>query len=541
MTIHERQLPSPESEKRRNIGVASLIINLDGKIYTVKELRESKNTERTPGQVSVSTEKSKTGESLKSNLLGALGEFCSDVDIPILREHLFLVGLPRLTPVDLDGKALTCSLATIVCDVDIYPTPAHSEEVGSHGWISLPDALNLPELRPLSRQILTVVDRESLVEEGLKNYVGGVKDPILTDFGFSNSFERFVRQRNLLPDSYGNEDRTSGVNGEIRFGEEKLSLFPKKVLLGEPHGLCAGVVRSIGAYQEAINMLRTKNPQAEIHSLGEPAHNTFVNDKFRQQGVIFINSPKEAPEGATILLGAHGTDPSVLKTAENLGQRLIDTVCPLVTKTHTEAIRFQEEDHTIIYFGKKGHQEAEALLGESQKEGNIILVEKLEDLEEIEKKVKDPKRVAFLSQTTHPASKAEEIKQVLLRQFPDLKYPSHTDTCFATENRQGAVREMVKNGARKVVVVGSRTSSNSLELKNVAIEEGAEGIFVDSADELELSQFTGVEIVGLTSGASVLEKTFLEVVQWLRGNGATDFVSAITADESNIRFGPVKM
>lgn len=328
---------------------------------------------------------------------------------------------------------------------------------------------------------------------------------------------------------------------ETRSRQETLSLFPKTVLLGEPHGLCAGVVRSIGAYREAIVALNSQNSQTEIYSLGEPAHNTFVNDEFRQQGVIFINDPKEAPEGATILLGAHGTAPNVLKSAENLGQRLIDTVCPLVTKTHIEARRFQEGGFTIVYFGKKGHQEAEALLGESQQEGNIILVEKLEDLENMGRKVKDPKKIAFLSQTTHPASKAEEIKQALLRQFPDLQYPSRTDTCYATQNRQNAVKEMVRKGAQTVVVVGSRTSSNSHELKNVAIEAGAEGIFVDSVEDLRVVQFNGREIVGLTSGASVLEKTLLEVIQWFRRNGAVTFVPVITTDERKINFGPVKI
>ena len=137
--------------------------------------------------------------------------------------------------------------------------------------------------------------------------------------------------------------------------------------------------------------------------------------------------------------------------------------------------------------------------------------------------------------------KAEEIKQALLEQFPDLRYASYTDTCYATQNRQDAVREMVKQGARAVVVVGSPTSSNSHELKNVAIEAGAKGIFVDSMNELEIGQFAGMEIVGLTSGASVLEKTFLEVAQWFRRNGATSFAPVITADESNISFGPVKM
>lgn len=212
MTVRERQLPSPEFEGRSNIGVGLLIVNLENKIYTVRELKDSENTERVSGQVAVSTEKNKVGESFRSNLLGALGEFCSDRDIPILREHLFLIGLPRLTPVELGGKPLACSLVTMVCDINIQPTPVDSEEVSPHGWMNLQDVLALSDLRPLSRQILTIVDQERLVEEGIKSYRNGVsKTAVLADFGISNSFERFVQRRNLLRDSYENKNGTNGV------------------------------------------------------------------------------------------------------------------------------------------------------------------------------------------------------------------------------------------------------------------------------------------------------------------------------------------
>ncbi len=531
MATQER-LTSKELEARPNIGVGLLIINPQGQIWTNFELMSKKDTARNAGEISIPTEQSKEGEDFLDNVKGGLGEFCSDKDMQLLRKNLSVVGLPRIAEVDSDNWQVACSLVTVVCDVNINPTPV-TNEVAPHRWMDVEEALGLSNLRSFSRQLLEIAKRDNLIEKALSQSNGKLQ--ILEGFENGVSFDRFIQERELL------SERFKLMPAEIQSKQEVLSLFPKKVLLGEPHGLCAGVVRSIDAYREAISRLRTENPQAKIHSLGEPAHNTFVNGEFRQQGVVFISSPKEAPEGATVLLGAHGTAPNVRKAAESLGQRLIDTVCPLVTKTHTEAVRFQKEDHTIIYFGKKGHQETEALLGESQREGNIILVEKLEDLGEIEKKVKDPKKVAFLSQTTHPASKAEEMRQALLKQFPDLKYPSHTDTCYATENRQYAVREMVKKGAQKVVVVGSQASSNSHELKNVAIEAGAEGILVDSASELEVGQFAGIEIVGLTSGASVLEKTFLEVARWFKKNGATAFVPVISADESNISFGPVKM
>lgn len=531
MTTKERAMPQ-ELGERPNIGVGLIIINPQGQVWTNVESITKKDTARNAKDISIPTEQAKEGEGFWENVKGGLGEFCSDKDMHLLRENLSVVGLPRVTGVDFDNWRAACSLVTVVCDININPTPA-TNEVVPNKWMNIEEALGLSNLRIFSRQLLEITKRDNLIERALNKKNG--RFPILEEFDNGASFDKFVQERDLLP------DRSKIMAGNVPSKQELLSLFPKKVLLAEPHGLCAGVARSIDAYRKAIDMLLAEDPQAKIHSLGEPAHNTFVNSEFRRQGVIFIDSPKEAPEGATILLGAHGTSPSVRKTAESLGQRLIDTVCSLVAKTHIEAIQFQKEGYTVIYFGKKGHQEAENLLGESQEEGNIVLVEGLEDLKEIGSKVKDSKKVAFLSQTTHAAHKTEEVRQALLEQFPDLKYPSHTDTCYATENRQRAVRDMVKKGAQTVVVVGSKTSSNSHELKKVAIEAGANGIFVDSADELRPDQFTGIDIVGLTSGASVLDKTFLEVANWFIKNGVTDFVPIVTVDESSIKFAPVKM
>lgn len=214
MTTRER-LVSAELETRRNIGVGLLIINPNHQIFTVQELKESANTERKPGQIAITTEKRTVGDvSLRRNVEGALGEFCSDRDIPVVREHLFMVGSPKIVPVHLDGKPLSCSLVTIVCDVNIQPTPVHIEEVNPHGWMNLKDILALPNLRPLSSQILDQVDREQLVGKGIGDYRNGLgKVTILELFDEINSFDRFVRERNLEPDDYGNGNSTNGVNG----------------------------------------------------------------------------------------------------------------------------------------------------------------------------------------------------------------------------------------------------------------------------------------------------------------------------------------
>ncbi len=215
--INKERLLSVEVETRRNIGVGLLIINAGRKIYTVRVLTESVDTERVPGQIAVSTEKSKIGgESLQSNLLGALGEFCSDRDMAVLKEHLFMVGSPRITPVDLDGKPLSCSLVTLVCDVDIHPMPAHREEVLPNGWMDLLDILKLPNLRSLSRQILDVVSSEGLVETGIKQFQNpAIRIPILGGFGSGVSFDAFVHRRNMLPDSYVSKNGKNGANGHI--------------------------------------------------------------------------------------------------------------------------------------------------------------------------------------------------------------------------------------------------------------------------------------------------------------------------------------
>lgn len=437
MVIRERET-SQELEKRPNIGVGLIIINPHGQIWTNVESIGKESTARNAGEVSIPTEQVKEDEGFWENVKGGLGEFCSDKDMPLLRRNLFVVGLPKTVEVDSDKWKVACSLVTVVCDTNINPTPA-TNEVSPHGWMTIEEALRLPNLRSFSRQLLEVAKKDNLVKNVLSQRNG--RSSILKEFGDGVSFDQFIQERDLLSDRFNN------IADEIRSKKEALrSLFPKKVLLGEPHGLCAGVVRSIEAYRETVKMLRAKNPQAEIHSLGEPAHNTFVNGEFKQQEVIFINSPEEAPEGATILLGAHGTEPRVREAMTQRKQKIIDTVCPLVTKTHTEAREWLQKDPdiTIIYFGKDGHQEAKALLGESRREGDILLVERLENLEEINRKVRDPKKVAFLSQTTHPASKAEKIRQALLKQFPNLKYPLHTDTCYATQNRQDAVRDMIR-------------------------------------------------------------------------------------------------
>lgn len=214
MTTQER-LMSAEVETRRNIGVGLLIINPNYQIFTVQELKESENTERKPGQTAITTEKRTVGDvSLRRNIEGALGEFCSSRDIPFVRGHLFMVGAPRIAPVYLDGKPLSCSLVTLVCDVDIQPTPVHIEEVNPNGWMNLKDILALPNLRPLSRQILNQVDREGLIEKGTEDYRNGLgKIAILERFDEINSFDRFVRERNLEQDDYGNGNSANGVNG----------------------------------------------------------------------------------------------------------------------------------------------------------------------------------------------------------------------------------------------------------------------------------------------------------------------------------------
>lgn len=318
------------------------------------------------------------------------------------------------------------------------------------------------------------------------------------------------------------------MNIEARVARELPSQWPTKILLAEPRGFCAGVVRSVEAYRQLLR----DHPNQTIYSVGEPAHNTHVNNEFRQQGMIFVDNVEDVKRRGKAALGPHGSTPSDLHEAKERGLTIVDTQCPLVTKVHREIAKNEQDGYTTIYFGKRGHPETRGVLGLGE---SIILVESKEELLKVE--VPNPEKVAFNSQTTHAANKALEMQEIVLKRFPDARVPKKEDVCYATQNRQDAVREIINQGAEAVVVVGSPHSSNSKELSNVAREAGAKIVFfIDSVKELVKEAFCGINCVGLTSGASVPEDIFQEVVSWFKANGSSQFNTVSVADESRTQF-----
>lgn len=324
------------------------------------------------------------------------------------------------------------------------------------------------------------------------------------------------------------------MTSEARPSKESAPIFPKTLLVASPLGFCAGVVRSVGEYERMID----KKPGRKIYSVGEPAHNNNVNRRFSDQGVIFVDSVLQVPSDGIALLGPHGSSTDELELAKKRGLEHIDTVCPLVQKVHDEIDGEIAQGFTIVYFGKKGHAETIGVLSHDKQGGRIILVESLEDLESIE--IPDPEKVAFNSQTTHAVDKVQEIQKRALHKWPKMKVPNYSDVCYATQNRQDAVRAIIEKGAGAVVILGSEHSSNAQELKMVAEENGTRAFFVDEAAELNRENFLGIECVGLSAAASVDREDVEDAKRFFQENFGAEIKTVAVADESRIRFARPK-
>lgn len=309
---------------------------------------------------------------------------------------------------------------------------------------------------------------------------------------------------------------------------------PKRLLVGEPRGLCAGVLRSLQAFDEAIS----QNPIADIYSVGQPAHNTHINKSYVEKGILFVNRVSDVPIGGIVLLGPHGTERDEVLKAKERQLQVKDTICPLVVKVEDEIGEYTRQGIVTVYWGDRKHQEAKSALSA----GDVILVESLDEAlsDEVAQKIKDKNGVAFASQTTFNVDEAIAMEEALKEKYPNLITPKTPDRCYATRNRQAAVKKMIEDGATFIVIVGSSTSSNSLRLYEVALENGAEAVFVDSAKDLDAEILSGHTVIGFESGASVEEDKFQEVVEKvkLRYSLETEIVSV--ADESRIHFASVK-
>ncbi|GAB3616531.1 4-hydroxy-3-methylbut-2-enyl diphosphate reductase [Okibacterium endophyticum] len=296
----------------------------------------------------------------------------------------------------------------------------------------------------------------------------------------------------------------------------------KKVLLAAPRGYCAGVDRAVIAVEKAL-----EHYGAPVYVRKQIVHNVHVVAELEQQGAIFVEEVDEVPPGAHIVFSAHGVSPAVVNAASDRGLHAIDATCPLVTKVHREAVRFARDDFEILLIGHEGHEEVEGTAGEAP--DHVTLVNSPDDVPFIE--VKDPDKVVWLSQTTLSVDETMETVRRLRERFPNLQDPPSDDICYATQNRQVAIKK-VAEGADLVIVVGSANSSNSVRLVEVALEYGAKAAYrVDYSTEIRQEWLDGVTTVGVTSGASVPEVLVREVLEDLAGAGYADVHEVKTAEE----------
>jgi 4-hydroxy-3-methylbut-2-en-1-yl diphosphate reductase len=300
---------------------------------------------------------------------------------------------------------------------------------------------------------------------------------------------------------------------------------PRKILLAAPRGYCAGVDRAVQTVEKALEL---HGPPVYVRK--QIVHNKHVVEGLEQRGAIFVEKVSEVPEGATVVFSAHGVAPAVHGRAAERSLNTIDATCPLVTKVHVEARKFAGDGYTIVLVGHAGHEEVEGTTGEAP--AHIVLVQTEEDVDELE--VEDPDRVAFITQTTLSVDETTGIVRRLREKFPNMVGPRTDDICYATQNRQDAVKKLAPL-CDLVLVIGSRNSSNSNRLVEVARQHGAQSFLIDNELEVRDEWLEDVETVGITSGASAPEELVERLVQFFRVRGAKE-VAEIEVTEEDVRF-----
>jgi 4-hydroxy-3-methylbut-2-en-1-yl diphosphate reductase len=300
---------------------------------------------------------------------------------------------------------------------------------------------------------------------------------------------------------------------------------PDKLLLAAPRGYCAGVDRAVQTVERALDLYG-----APVYVRKEIVHNKHVVEQLRERGAVFVDQETEVPEGETVVFSAHGVSPAVHANAQTRELRTIDATCPLVTKVHVEARKFAEQGYTIVLIGHAGHEEVEGTMGEAP--ASIVLIETEADVDELE--VPDPDRVAYISQTTLSVDETKAIIARLRERFPNIVGPRTDDICYATTNRQAAVRQMARE-CDLVLVIGSANSSNSNRLVEVARDHGAEAHLIDSEAGVREEWLEGKRVVGISSGASAPEELVQRLVEFFRSRGTED-VSEFEVVQEDVRF-----
>ena len=298
-----------------------------------------------------------------------------------------------------------------------------------------------------------------------------------------------------------------------------------QIILAKPRGFCAGVDRAIAIVERAIEKLG-----APIYVRHEVVHNKFVCDDLRAKGAIFIDQLAQAPPGSTVIFSAHGVSRAVREEAAARRLNVFDATCPLVTKVHVEVARMRQEGREIVMIGHKGHPEVEGTMGQSS--DGMYLVETVADVGHL--RVSDPARLAYVTQTTLSVDDAQQIVGALQQRFPQIVGPRKDDICYATQNRQDAVKELAKT-SQVVIVVGSKSSSNSNRLREVAEIFGRSSYLVDNAGQIDPAWLAGATRVGVTAGASAPEVLVQQVIEQLSG-GAPAQVSELAGVDENVTF-----
>jgi 4-hydroxy-3-methylbut-2-enyl diphosphate reductase len=300
---------------------------------------------------------------------------------------------------------------------------------------------------------------------------------------------------------------------------------PDTLLLAAPRGYCAGVDRAVQTVERALELYG-----APVYVRKEIVHNKHVVEQLRDRGAVFVEAETEVPEGATVVFSAHGVAPSVHANAQQRRLQTIDATCPLVTKVHREALKFAADGYTIVLIGHAGHEEVEGTMGEAPE--HIVLIEDEAGVAALQ--VRDPEKVAYISQTTLSVDETRAIINRLRERFPAIVGPRTDDICYATTNRQAAVKR-IANMCDLLLVIGSRNSSNSMRLVEVARDCGTESHLIDTADEVREEWLEGKRVVGISSGASAPENLVQDLIAFFRARGVDDFVEFDVVRE-DVRF-----
>ena len=289
-----------------------------------------------------------------------------------------------------------------------------------------------------------------------------------------------------------------------------------KIYLANPRGFCAGVDRAIEIVERAI-----EKHGPPIYVRHEVVHNKYVVNNLKNKGAVFVDEISEVPEGCVVIYSAHGVSQAVRKEANDISAIIYDATCPLVTKVHKEVIRRQKYNHQVILIGHAGHPEVEGTLGQSDDSSSITLVESVGDIDGLN--FNQERDISFTTQTTLSVDDTSEVIEALQEKFPNIQSPKKSDICYATQNRQDSVKEVIKH-SEILIVIGSKNSSNSNRLKEIADNQGKPAYLIDSSDDIDEQWLDNIKSVGVTAGASAPEVLVQEVVSFLMSQGGHEII-----------------